>query len=192
MKHRNRARRGAIRRYIDDVLQLQVIEQEPIDGTIVAAREVAAKALAVKPAQAGLTLERATHEVHFAGSREQVHHLVVQTLVEVVAIRMLQLADRLHVVEQANFVGKLLHLSDQGAEIGRGGHRVTSVVEWVWAALPNSTACATARLDYARTCPSGERWTRHPLERPNQGAILRHLQRPARCITREGKQHVTQ
>jgi hypothetical protein len=120
--------RAPVLRHIHDVLKLQMIQQKAIHGTVVAAREVLPETLAVQPAQPGLALEGAAHEPHLAIGREQVHDLVIQTLVEIVAIGMLQLAHRLDIVEPANLSGELLDLAGQRAQLGGSGsgHGVNS------------------------------------------------------------------
>ena len=70
-----------------------------------AAGEVLAETAAIETARAFLAAEDAADEVDLAIVGEQVHHFVVEALVEIVAVFELQVADGLGVLELADLGG---------------------------------------------------------------------------------------
>src|SRR5262249_18728611 len=84
---------------------------------VVPASEILAEAVAVQPTHSGLASEHAVHETHFTAVGKQIHDLVVQTLVQIVAIRMLQPADRVHILQRSDFSGQLLQLPAQRLDL---------------------------------------------------------------------------
>jgi hypothetical protein len=89
----------AVGRDVDEVLQHHVIKQVTFHRPVVAAGEVLAETVAIKTAGAGLGAEDATDEVDLTIVGEQVHHLVIEALVEVVPVFELQVADGLRVLQ---------------------------------------------------------------------------------------------
>ncbi len=117
------AERGPpIRRHIDDILQLQVIQQKSVHWTVVAAGEVLAEPLDVQATQASLALEHTAHEMHLAAGGEQIDDFLVEALVEVIPVGELQLADRVRILEHAELRGQPLELVAKRVEIV-GRHR---------------------------------------------------------------------
>src|SRR5208283_4662876 len=116
------AGRAAVRRDIDDVLQLQMVEQKPVHRSVVSGGEVFAKAIAVKAPKARLRLEDAAHEPYFALFREKVHDFVVKAFIEIVYIGMLEPADGMHVAEDADLVRELRELPRQADQFIGAGH----------------------------------------------------------------------
>ncbi len=90
-----------------------MVEEQAVDRAVAPLREVATKAVAIQAAQAGLAAKDAAHEVHLAVVGKQIDDLVVQTLVEVVAIRELHLADRVHILECVQMRGQPFDLGPQ-------------------------------------------------------------------------------
>src|SRR5581483_6402677 len=125
------ARRAAILSDIHNVLKLQVIQKETVHRAVAPPGEVLAKAITVETAQPRLSFECTAHEAHFAVGGEQVHHFIVQTFVEIVAIGVLQLPDHLHVIEPPNLVLELLDPLRQRAQINGSGHVGTSFFRWI-------------------------------------------------------------
>src|SRR3569833_650048 len=169
----SRARRAAIGRDIDDVLEQQMVQQEPINRAVVAPGEALAKSIAVQPAQSGLALEGAPHEAHLPRVGKQIHDFVVQTLVQIIAVRVLQLADCLCVVEPPDFLGKLLNALRQGAQISGTSHGNISV-QWSFT-LPAS--CHTVPSEPNRL---KGRFKWHPLKPVSRVTCASRPKKPGR------------
>src|SRR5262245_47484094 len=84
-----------------------MIEQESVHGSVPSTGESLLEAPQVQTRYTGLAFESAAHETDLAVLGEQIYRLVVQALVDVVAIGMLQAADRVRVLEDAHVVLQL-------------------------------------------------------------------------------------
>ena len=87
-----------------------------------AAGEVLAEAIAIETARACLAAEDAADEVDLAIVGEQIHHFVIQALVEIVAVLVLKIADGLRVLELSDLGGEFFDFLFEGAELFIGGH----------------------------------------------------------------------
>ena len=84
--------------------------------------EILAEAVAIQAARAGFAAEDAADEVDFAIVGEQVHHFVVQALVEIVAVLELQVADGLRVLQLSDLGGEFLYFLFERANLVISGH----------------------------------------------------------------------
>ena len=112
----------AVRRNVDDVLQHHVIEQVALHGSVVPTGEVLAEAVAIETAGAGLAAEDAADEVDLAIVSEQVHHFVVEALVEIAPVLKLKVADGLGVLELADLGGEFFDFGFERAELFISSH----------------------------------------------------------------------
>ena len=109
--------------HVHDVLQHQVIEQEAAQRPVHAAGEVLAEPVAVEPPYPGLAAVDAVEEAHFAGVGKERHRLVVQALVDVVAVFVLQALDGMAVLEARDLARELCDAALERRERIRIGHR---------------------------------------------------------------------
>src|ERR1700722_5540529 len=119
-------------RDVDEVLENHVIEQVALHGTVVAAGEILAEAGAIETTGTGLAAEDAADEVHLAIIGEQIHHFVIQALVEIVAVLELEVADRLRVLKFADLGGETFDFLFEGAELFISGHGGIIAGGWGW------------------------------------------------------------
>jgi hypothetical protein len=101
----------AIRKNVDHVLVLRMVEQEAVDRPVVAVGEIGLEAVDVKPPRALLASEGTAEEPYFAIFGKEVDDLTVEALVDQVAVKVMKLPHRLLI---------LLNLEAAG-EIGNGG-----------------------------------------------------------------------
>jgi hypothetical protein len=92
-----------------------MIEQETVDRSGPAAGEEILEPGLVEPRGAGLATVDTGEEDHLAVLGEQVHHLVIHADVDIIAIGVMELADRRFVLEPADPRGERLHLGFQRA-----------------------------------------------------------------------------
>ena len=107
------ARRPAVRRHVDDHLDLQVIEQPAVARTVVTFGEVVAEALDIEASDSRLPLVDPAKEPDLALVGKQVHDFGVLRLVDEITIGILQPADCMDVLLYAEL---LLELVDSPAE----------------------------------------------------------------------------
>src|SRR5450631_4316458 len=84
--------------------------------------EILAEAIAIEPPGAGFAAEDAADEVDLAIVGVQGDRLVVEALVQIVAVLVLEVADGLRVLELADLRGKLFDFLFEGAELFISGH----------------------------------------------------------------------
>ncbi len=116
-------RRGEVVGDGDDVLELRVVQEEPEDRPVVPLHEPASEPLNVEPVDARPALVQAPAEVDLAVVAEQRRNFGVVTLVEVVAVRVVQPADLLLRFEQGDPVCQRRHGLPQ-VGVGCLGHGV--------------------------------------------------------------------
>src|SRR5579875_2316646 len=89
------------------------IEQKSEDRTVFPVGEILAEAVAIEAAHTGLAAEDSGHEVHLAAFREKVDGLVVEALVNVIAVGVLQAPDGVDVLEHTDLILQFLDLLNQ-------------------------------------------------------------------------------
>jgi len=98
----------AIRRNVDDVLVLRMIQQKSVYRFVLPAGEVLAEPFYVKAARTVPALENSAHEPDLAIVGKQIDYFLVQTLVKIVAVAVLQLPDSLFVLKDSELQGQLI------------------------------------------------------------------------------------
>jgi hypothetical protein len=102
-------------RHRDDVLQLEVIQQETIDRTVHALREVILEPGAVQPAHALVPAVLAGQKYDRTVPRKQLDHVLGTVEVDVVAVGPMQAADGVQVFELAD---AMLELANRASRSG--------------------------------------------------------------------------
>ena len=120
------AGRPAIRRHVDDHLDLQVIEQPSVARTVVALGEIVPEAFDIEPADSRLPPVDPAEKPDLALVGKQVDDLGVLRLVDEIAIRILQSADRVDVLLDAELALELVDSPAQGCDLRLIGHDVRS------------------------------------------------------------------
>jgi len=116
------ARRRAIGRDRDHVLQLQMLEQLPVRRAVAAFSERLAKASRVQAPRASLALEQAVQESHVALRGKKLDDLVIQALVDQVTVGVVEPADGLGIPQDAELPREPLDLLAQGTQFFHAAH----------------------------------------------------------------------
>jgi hypothetical protein len=87
-----------------------MIEQKAVHGAIVVTREVLPETVTVEAARTLLAAKDAAHEAYLGVFGEEVYGFVVQAFVDEVAVRILQAANGMHVLQHADPICELLKL----------------------------------------------------------------------------------
>src|SRR5580692_1758216 len=140
LHHRPAAQAGsvAIRRDVDDHLQLRMFQQPAVARAVMALGEIRLKASDVEAPYAGLALVDAAEEPHVAILREQVDHLVVLRLVDEIPVRILDTADLVDVLLNRELVFELFDSRGQGGDIAHAVPLQVSTRDFLRAVLPSN------------------------------------------------------
>src|ERR1700722_5781356 len=114
-------RRAAVRRHVDDHLQLRMIQQPAIARSVMPLGELCLKALDIQTPYARLALVYTAKEPDIALIREQVHYLVVLRLVDEIAVAVLNTADLMNVLLDRELVFELVDARCERGDVGHCG-----------------------------------------------------------------------